>query len=384
MFASEAGALIAAFYNVFAKDGTVTQPMLDFVHFRGREHVLSNAQRLWSLAEESGQIGALTLLEHMLSVPYFKDKIPNLILLLDENGEPYGGAFLLEYRVLGVPSRIFVPVDNDGELTVLAPLQHRRDVARRVAEYLLWNGANAVLLTVSEVQSFPACLDDERGLAAKSTRELRRTLALQPTLDATLSTLGVRSRRNLRYFSRRAEGELGAAFIANAEITEAEFVALDRNCLYTVPEWVATWRYHSIRQVRGGFLSGLRAGDGSWLSLIGGHRHGLITTIDWQMNRRDIPSYSIGTAMRMFQLKAEIDSGIKYLRFEGGTPHSIQTAFLKEQVDDLLWTRGVWSVTVLQLVCKILRKRNLFSTMVVTKLRRNAMNQSSNAKNFRL
>lgn len=331
-------------------------------HFCGRKQVLEGASRLAGLAQNAGQGEALLHLDYLLSVPYFGQKRPHLLVLSDSTGEACAAAFVLEHRVLGVPTRIFIPVDDDGFLTIVAPPERRAEAASALADYLLKNGALSVLLTIYSAP--PPGSTGRSSWIARNDRELRRTLALMPTVDETLATIGTRSRRNLRNFARKVVTQLGAVFVPDAEITEDDFVAFSHNCLYPVREWVSRSRYRTLKRLDHTFLSGLRSGDGTWLSLVGGRRDATSAIIDWQLNRNGLPAYSIGTAMRYFQIEHEVERGIQFLQFSGGTPHSIQSAFLHESATDLLWTRGAVFHKTLQLACRVLRRKNVISAMM--------------------
>ncbi len=294
------------------------------------------------IARSAGQYDLLDRLHFILSVPYFGSKLPHLLLLRRMDGSIYSAAILLEYRLLRWRSGIIIPVDHDGELSILAAPEHRFDAAVRTAGYLLRRGARLVLISGNGLLTDDGTesVGNASPLGTR-TRVLQRTLLLRATLDETLAQMGARSRRNLRHAARQAVKECGATFHPDAEITEAALVEFNRICLYPVPDWVARWRYSTARTH--GFLSGLRAADGRWLSLLGGRRMSRTSIVDWQMNRTDLGSLSIGTAMRLFQIKCEIGRGASALQFSGGTPHSIQNAFVPERVTDLLWMRRLYS-----------------------------------------
>ena len=55
--------------------------------------------------------------------------------------------------------------------------------------------------------------------------------------------------------------------------------------------------------------------------MIGHRRRKGTTYISWQMNLKDFPAFSIGTAMRAYLLEHEIACDTQLLTFEDGTTH---------------------------------------------------------------
>jgi hypothetical protein len=83
-------------------------------------------------------------------------------------------------------------------------------------------------------------------------------------------------------------------------------------------------------------LSGVKAADGRWLSLIGGRRRRGVTEIDWQLNLAGLPQHSLSTVMRSYMLEHEVALGTRKLVFEGGTPHSIRHSFTSVAAEDVI------------------------------------------------
>jgi hypothetical protein len=81
--------------------------------------------------------------------------------------------------------------------------------------------------------------------------------------------------------------------VSEANPSESEFLVLNRNSLYPVFPWIAKWRFRCARGLPDSIFAGLRAADGSWLSMIGGRPRNRITYVDWQMNVKAFPALSI-------------------------------------------------------------------------------------------
>ena len=343
----------------------------------GIDELLALQPRLAALAERCGQAGAMDSLDYFLTVPHLglqqparSARMPNLLSmwrsklprLLLRNG-PAGldaAVLLLEYHPCGVPTGLFIPMDGDGHRTIVAPAGERAAVALQAGEFLIGCGANLALITCAELADPPypapagltsdsaADFRDAPRLIATQSRSVFHTLPLASTYDATLETMGRHTRRNLRACHRRAVRELGASYRPHAEISLPEFLKLNRASMYAVPDWVACWRYQSARSIDGGIFAGLQAADGRWLSIIGGHARSDIARLDWQANFTGFGSLSLVTTMRAFFIGSQVDRGMRWLRFEGGTPHSMSSAFLKEDVRDLVFARNALSPRALR------------------------------------
>ncbi|WP_047497525.1 hypothetical protein [Terriglobus sp. TAA 43] len=338
-------------------------PLSTCVLISGSSDLLNAAHRLEEIGRQCGQENIEARLRFLLTVPYFGNKIPHAVLLYDQENELSAAVIILEYRWQQLGLGIFVPMDPDGDLTVLAAPELQSAAAGKAAAFLMQKQARAVYL----VARSDGTGERIAGMPPITVlhRDLRRTLPLLGSLDETLASMGSRSRRNLRNFARRAIKEFGAVFYPDCDISEENLIEINQVCAYPVPDWVSSWRYHSAHTL-GGFVGGLRAANGEWLSLLGGRRYGDTTIIDWQMNRIDLGSISIGTAMRYFQTEHEIAMGCKWLQFNGSTAHSIQNAFQRETVTDLLWMRSPYRLSFIRrLWAKLLPDSNRLKAMLI-------------------
>lgn len=332
--------------------GSTHSDQLPLATIRGLRQVLDFLPLLRSLAARSGQLGAVDYLEYFLTNPYVGTKTPCLFLVgrsgsLNDSASAadhlYGAVLMYEYRILGFGTKVYTTDDDGGERTVIAAPSARPWIAGRVAGTLIREGARMVLITLraegqSTIEALRSSSSCERSSPLWTTRErqMQRSLVLGTTYDETLATMGKHTRRNLRAFRRRAEAELGTTFVPNAEVSREEFLTLNLICSYPVPDHVAGWRYETAARLDGGFTTGVKSSDGRWLSLLGGRRHHGTTEVAWQMNREDLAEFSLCTVMRSYLLEHEVALGMGKLSFEGGTPHSMQSAFTSETVVDLL------------------------------------------------
>jgi hypothetical protein len=333
-------------------------PVFSVVH--GTAAVLSRHKELVALADRTHQSGAMSYLEFYLSEwrPGDKAKIPYLLTLSDPTGELSAAILTYEYRPWGLPSRIFVPYDFYGERNVLAPESMRTILAEQAAQFLMMRGAWLVFVALihGNFSAESGCC----GLnCATQKTKLDNILPIGATFDATVAPMGAHTRRNLRAARRRAQSVLGATFVIDPGLSESEFLAMNRTCLYPVSPEDAQRRFRSLQTLQGRLFAGLRDRDGRWLSLIGGRHHNGTSFIDWQMNIGDLPSFSIGTAARAYLLEHEIERGTSFLVFEGGTLHLMRRAFLQQDVSGLLLARPFLSPYILRnVVGRILPKTN--------------------------
>ncbi|MBS1800070.1 MAG: hypothetical protein JSS95_09620 [Acidobacteria bacterium] len=317
---------------------------------RGADSILRMSTRLMELCAKSGQPGAMDDLNYFLSRPQIRKKTPCVIAMSAGAQEMMGdldaAVLLYEHQMSGRGLRIFATDDTTGRRTLVSAPLLRSRFALAACHTLLAQGAQCVLLSFRHDET---CIDAalaeilaDSGYGcrwASREREIAGHLPFESTLDATLAQMGARTRNHLRYYRKKAEQQMGCVFVPVAKISREDLIALNRICAYPVPDDVAAWRYDSLSILKSPLLYGLRDCDGRWLSLIGGRHSNGNMEMYWQMNRDDIPSQSISTAMRAFLIEHEAKQGTRRLYVEGGTTHSMSHAFVREKVTDLIVLR---------------------------------------------
>jgi hypothetical protein len=342
-----------------------TVPTLVVV-LRGRAAVLSQAELLEQLAERCGQAAAMSWLPYFLDKRIFGGKIPYLVLMLASEEQPEGlrvedvraAVLVFEYSVLGVPTGVYSTDDAAGFRTVICAPGDRCQAAKLAAEAILRGGAQIAMLSYDNRSAQPVPARFRTGfevLLAQRRRPVAKMLVLESSYAATVAKLGRSTRFNLGYYRRRLEKEVGVEFVADARglLTEAELEAVNAGSLNPIAMAEFRLQYRSSTELRGGFVMGLRTRGGQWLSLIGGWRQAGTTVLHWQMNAAGHERLSIGTAFRSYFLEEEIRQGTRYLMFYGGTPHSIQNSFAREQVTDLMVQRRSWRAAGLCMLAKL-------------------------------
>jgi hypothetical protein len=303
---------------------------------------------LKGLAHRCGQSGAMDDLDFFLSRPQLRKKTPSLVSLSrnEEMEDPDAVALLYEHHIAGHGIGIFATDDTTGRRTLVSKPSQRMFFALAACRRLLKQGAQCILISFRhEEASIDAALGELLEGAEYSCRWSSRErqilgyLPFEATVDATLARMGSRTRNHLRYYRRRAENQLGCVFVPEAKISRDDFIALNRISAYPVSDEAAGWRYDALPYMKSPLLCGTRDRDGRWLSLLGGRYYDCNFEMHWQMNRADMPAYSLATVMRAFHLEHEVLRGTRRMYVEGGTSHSMSHAFVPEKSTDLIVMR---------------------------------------------
>lgn len=311
--------------------------------------VLGMRDVLRDLAQDCGQAGAMDDLDYFMARPQLKKKIPHIVSLKGEGAgtvPPKAAVLLYEHHFGGHGIRIFATDDTTGRRTLISEAPRRARFALTACRTLLDRGAQTILISFrhDEAQVDPTLEHILRGERyscrwASREREIAGYLPFEPSIEATLALVGTRTRNHLRYYRRRAENQLGARFVPDAKISREDFLAMNRISAYAVTDEVAGSRYDLLGRLNAPILYGMVDRDGRWLSLIGGRHCGHSMEMYWQMNRDDVPSQSLGTAMRSMMIEHEVRLGTRRMYLEGGTTHSMSHAFVREKATDLIVMR---------------------------------------------
>jgi hypothetical protein len=142
---------------------------------------------------------------------------------------------------------------------------------------------------------------------------------LEDTYEGFLNRLGSQTRRNMRYYRRRAEQE-GWSFVREIGREDAAAAIAFLSRFQNVGEKDAE-QLRLLQQrfelVPGAFFSGLRSGDGTWLGVVGGWRRGSTLFVILQMNHSEFAKASVSTVLRSYLIEAVIGSGVSHIKFLG-------------------------------------------------------------------
>lgn len=150
------------------------------------------------------------------------------------------------------------------------------------------------------------------------------TMKLPPTFDEFLASLGKHTRRNVRYYTRRACQE-GIEFAPSVEAAEY-YAAIDElrsSGIFqaksaSVARYERMLAYHSTTR-----RYGLRASDGRLVSVLCGFTRGRRFYVLTQVNDTRLAHLSLSTVMRGYIINDLIVSGYSDLQFVGGTSLSL-------------------------------------------------------------
>jgi hypothetical protein len=311
---------------------------------RGRDQVLHACSELSALCTQCDQPGVLDHLEYHFSLPGFRRKRPTLVLVeaTTRNGvHPIAAVLVYEYMLLGKGLGVYAADFHGGARAVVAPRTLRPRAAFAAAQELLRRGSILIQLSYEGEESPErlAALARPEMQWASRVRQLSGYIALEPTFDRTLGQLGKRTRRNLRYYRKMAEEELGAHLVIDPRLTREEFLEFNRTSDYAVPHRDAASRWDTLHALPTPLLLGLRSSSGEWLSVLGGYHKGPDLLVEWQMNRSDRARYSLSTAARAFLIDHAVALQCRRLYFVRGTVHSIRNSMIPEKIVDVVVAR---------------------------------------------
>lgn len=306
---------------------------------------------LIALSHKTGQSGAMDWLDHFLYSRNSLKKDPYVVLLgrgpvrASSTDSLLGAVLIYEYCFAGLPTGVFATDDVSGTRTVLAPPGSRLAVAHLAVRQLMRRSAAMVFASIDRdaaagPEQPPPALAGMR--IAQRTRWIPTSISLDSTIGSTLARFGARTRRNLRYYQRRAAAELGAGFVPHARLSREEFFALNRASTHPLPPADAVWRHQLLERsaTRPTTLyAGLRSSRGQWLSVVWGERRDGIARIHWQMNHAGGAHHSFSIAMLAFLMEHEIALSASEILFVGGTRHSIRSSCASSPVTDILAVR---------------------------------------------
>lgn len=267
-----------------------------------------------------------------------------VVVLLDQDGQLAAAVLFYHRRHRGFPTGVVKGGSRSGDGLVIA-----RPELRIVA----LQAAMAKVLTLPWVHTVLASLRSagcpDRATAPQGqvdcawrVREVATHLSLEGGFEGFLSRQRPRSRRNYRYFRRRAEKELGIVFIPS--LTQVEAVqaveALHGVSMLPVPHARAVRLEAAIRGTPGYFAMGVRDRAGQWLSYMSGWRQPDGTYVEWQLNHRQFEATSLSTVMRTYFLEHEASRGVPKVVFVGGTSLALGRYCTPSQCYDALAIRG--------------------------------------------
>jgi len=293
---------------------------------RGERRVRQYEPEIQELRQRVGLIeNPLLSLDFFLGrVKLFPANQP-VVLLVRSPERLEAAIYLYDMKWLGMPTGYFRSFDHlTGESCVVAP-EHSRLALLQVAFYRLFERREVRVAWATVGAAEPIANSQQRQTGTRfevSSHCREHRLLLAESFEATLGRFGQHTRRNLRYYRRRAEKDLDAVF--HSELSSAQgkqaLEQLSQSAFQPFPFSLAEWRRMDalLRTQPGFFAIGLRSGE-QWLSYLAGIRSGGQTYVLMQINHNGFSRYSLSTVLRSHFFEHEILRGQTQIKFVNGT-----------------------------------------------------------------
>lgn len=300
----------------------------------------------------------MTSLHRFLPWAAMGNELP-VALLMRQPCELYGVVLLFFRRRHGVPIGLAKAGNLGGQGGVIAAPADRIAAMETASRVLLRNflAHTVVLSTLWTDGAVPGPNLPVAGVRGQwHFREVRLRLDLSGGPEAAMGRFGQKMRRNLRYYRRRAENELGCRLLPEMlpeQRRQAVEALFDKGRYPTGAD--RAWRLEAALQATPGhFAMGLQNAHGEWLSYITGWRGADGTHIEWQLNYDHHENASISTVMRSYLLEHELIRQSPAIIFVGETAPFWSRICEPSVCGDLLATReGVIGNLAQMLACRI-------------------------------
>jgi hypothetical protein len=265
-----------------------------------------------------------------------------------------GAVYLYERTVCTLPTGYLRGFDHlSGESSVIAEADSRAIVLKRAIRGLFENGRVVVVWATVNVGSGPpfrARLNETKlGNAELNSMMRSYRLKLGETLECTLSRMGARTRRNLRYYRKRAEKDISATFEPRLTSVQSDdaFTELCAHSFQPFASSFSEWRQMDglMRTQPGYFAMGVSA-NGRWLSYLAGIRLGQCTYVILQINHNGYPAHSLSTVLRSYLLEEESRLGQEEINFVNGVCGLLQSSCESDVCVTLLARRGLQAMVI--------------------------------------
>ena len=310
----------------------------------GRRSVWSARAELEALRLQCGQPDdALTSPDWFLAHAWRSDDVA-VAVVLRRDDQPFGAMLLRGRKAFGVPSGLLKAGLSCGRGAVIgAPGQHAA-IAEMATQRLLAKGlAHTVMVTMllEDGESWELAGIRRGAEGSWVVGTARSRLSLAGGFDAVLSQLSYKARRNVRYYRRRAEMDLGCVFISQLSPEQSrQAIGTLHGCGRHAMTAARALNYAAtVEGQEGGFAMGLQDGQGRWLSYLSGWRRPDATYFEWQLNSDDTDAVSISPVMRSCFIEHEAARGTPSVVFVGGTSPNWSRAFVPQRCGEMIALR---------------------------------------------
>jgi GNAT acetyltransferase-like protein len=309
------------------RPGSLSSGELSVQVLRGPAAIVGVASEIAQLRERSGLADnpLLSLDFFLRRVRLFPGNRP-VVLLVRSSERLEGAVYLYEKTFCALPTGYMRGFDHlSGESSVIANENDRALILERAIRGLfVQKNVIAAWATVCLGSAKPIWgrLEDVQSVSAEYNSVRRNyRLKLSDTFAGTLGRIGPRTRRNLRYYRKRAEKDIKVTFepqLTTAQ-SDAALQALSTRSFQPFAKSRSEWRSmdRMLRTQRGYFAVALRA-NGEWISYLAGIRRGKRTYVFLQVNHNGFARYSLSTVLRSHLLEDEIRLGQGEINFVNG------------------------------------------------------------------
>jgi hypothetical protein len=261
-----------------------------------------------------------------------------IMIKIFEGSELNGVVFLLERKIAGIAVGYYESPYLCGFGSYAGSEQHRgRNVVEAMSFLLRRRRTLKIRINVPAEPGGIAYLNknaiSQTNISVKIT-EKGSYFPIGEDVDSVLLRFSSKSRRNIRYFRRKAEERKQYSFLSDLDAGQRidAVESLNAQSTHFMSHSKARSRSQAIQEVSGGFAAGLMAKDGTWLSYITGWRSGNVTYIDWQLNIEESNGFSFSAVMRADLIRHEIARGCTALYFLGGSNSTWESACTRHKV----------------------------------------------------
>jgi Acetyltransferase (GNAT) domain len=238
------------------------------------------------------------------------------------NSELIGVLFATSHYIGGIPTGYAVAGDAVGRGSLLCRPEHQELVIAAAARYMLASRVHSLHLRVAPTQASPVALKPPHARQFAGTIPGDR-IALPANYDEFLADLGKHTRRNIRYYTRRAEAA-GLSFCPQITASEYDQAVQRLNRVVAFPHPVRhLQRDNRLLEMHQTSRFALRDASGEIVAALCGFstagRFHLLT----QLNDPRLASLSLSLVLRGFTIEYLIATGHTELQFMGGSSLSL-------------------------------------------------------------
>jgi Acetyltransferase (GNAT) domain len=286
----------------------------------------------------------LTNLPEYLLARMASSSRPNVVVC-HEMGKLVGVMYVKERRLYGIPTGWCFGGDETGRGLVTASAERESEVITHSCQFLLDKGVHALRLRWHcSGDAVPTSGIEGPGLQVVSNTQDQAEgdlLELPDDYEMFLAGVGPHTRRNLRYYRRKAEDE-GIRFVPKIDVEEYERVV-------EAMREVTDFPHDPIRQERDRrffhmlgepLIMGLQKGDGTFVSILAAVRFEKSLHVLSQLNDQSLRRMSISVVLRSYLIEQSIELGFTSMHFVNGSspmlgrycqPHSMQTILIDQR-----------------------------------------------------